>query len=116
MQGATGRMQELIRGLLAYSRLNTEKPSFRSVALNPLVNEILSDLETAINDRQATIEVGLLPDVRGNAIQLRQLFQNLLSNALKLRPLTGLHQYRSAQRRFRLSRCRHSFRMRWALI
>ena len=86
MQGATSRMQELIRGLLAYSRLNTEKPSFRSVALNPLVNEILSDLETAISDRQATIEVGLLPDVRGNAIQLRQLFQNLLSNALKFTP------------------------------
>ncbi|MDB5240987.1 MAG: hypothetical protein JWP57_1612 [Spirosoma sp.] len=87
MQAATGRMQELIRGLLAYSRLNTEKPSFRSVPLNPLVNEILSDLETAINDRQATVKVGVLPDVRGNAIQLRQLFQNLLSNALKFTPL-----------------------------
>ena len=86
MQGATGRMQELIRGLLAYSRLNTEKPSFRSVSLNSLVNEVLSDLETAINDRQATVEVGTLPAVRGNAIQLRQLFQNLLSNALKFTP------------------------------
>ena len=86
MQGATGRMQELIRGLLAYSRLNTEKPSFRPVSLNALVNEVLSDLEPAINDRQATIEVGPLPAIRGNAIQLRQLFQNLLSNALKFTP------------------------------
>ena len=86
MQGATGRMQELIRGLLAYSRLNTEKPSFRSVPLNPLLSEVLSDLETAISDRRAVVEVGPLPAIRGNAIQLRQLFQNLLSNALKFTP------------------------------
>ena len=86
MQGATGRMQELIRGLLAYSRLNTEKPLFRSVSLNALVNEVLGDLETAINDRKATVAVGPMPAVRGNAIQLRQLFQNLLSNALKFTP------------------------------
>ncbi|WP_169921735.1 sensor histidine kinase [Spirosoma rigui] len=86
MQAATGRMQELIRGLLAYSRLNTEKPSFRMVLLNALVNDVLGDLETAITDRQAAVEVATLPVIRGNAIQLRQLFQNLLSNALKFTP------------------------------
>ena len=86
MQGATDRMQALIRGLLAYSRLNTEKPLFRSVALSPLVNEVLSDLETAISDRQANITIDPLPAVRGNTVQLRQLFQNLLSNALKFTP------------------------------
>ncbi|GAB3510108.1 hypothetical protein GCM10027341_48100 [Spirosoma knui] len=83
MQGATGRMQELIRGLLAYSRLNTEKPSFRAVSLNQLINEVIGDLETAIEDRAAVIEVEALPTIRGNGLQLRQLFQNLLSNALK---------------------------------
>ncbi|MBC3787616.1 sensor histidine kinase [Spirosoma utsteinense] len=86
MQGATGRMQELIRGLLAYSRLNTEKPSFRLVPLTPLINEVLGDLETTINDRQAVMNLEPLPSIRGNAIQLRQLFQNLLSNSLKFTP------------------------------
>ncbi|QJW91422.1 PAS domain S-box protein [Spirosoma taeanense] len=86
MQGATGRMQELIRGLLAYSRLNTETPSFRPVGLNQLVTEVLSDLETAIQDRQADIQVGPLPTIQGNNLQLRQMFQNLLSNALKFTP------------------------------
>ena len=86
IQGPTGRMYELIRGLPAYSRLNTEKPLFRPVPLDQLLNEVLGDLETAINDRQATVGVGPMPTIQGNAIQLRQLFQNLLSNGLKLTP------------------------------
>ncbi len=94
MQTATGRMQELIRGLLAYSRLNTEKPVFRSVALNDLVMDVQGDLETAIRERQAQIEVGPLPVVSGNALQLRQLLQNLLSNALKFTPTGRVPQVR----------------------
>ncbi|GAB3737860.1 sensor histidine kinase [Spirosoma lituiforme] len=86
MQSATGRMQELIRGLLAYSRLNTEKPSFHAVSLSALVDEVQSDLETAIRDRNAQVRVGGLPVIQGNTLQLRQLFQNLLSNALKFIP------------------------------
>lgn len=86
MQMATGRMQELIRGLLAYSRLNTGKPSFGKVSLSALVADVQGDLETAIRERAAQIHVNALPVVQGNALQLRQLFQNLLSNALKFTP------------------------------
>jgi PAS domain S-box-containing protein len=86
MQSATNRMQELIRGLLAYSRLNTEKPSFHAVSLSALVAEVQGDLETAIRGRDAKIQIGALPVVQGNTLQLRQLFQNLLSNALKFTP------------------------------
>ncbi|MFD2932877.1 sensor histidine kinase [Spirosoma flavum] len=86
MQSATSRMQELIRGLLTYSRLNTERPSFHKVSLSALVAEVQSDLETAIRGRSAQIQVGPLPVIQGNTLQLRQLFQNLLSNALKFTP------------------------------
>lgn len=86
MQSATGRMQELIRGLLAYSRLNTEKPAFRKVALSTLLADVQGDLEATIREREAQIDIGTLPDINGNSLQLRQLFQNLLSNALKFTP------------------------------
>lgn len=88
MQNSTTRMQELIRGLLAYSRLNTEQPVFKPVALNQLVADVLGDLDTAIRDRNALVAVGTLPVVNGNSLQLRQLFQNLLSNAIKFTPAT----------------------------
>ncbi len=86
MQSATGRMQELIRGLLAYSRLNTEKPPLHKVALSSLLVDVQGDLEAAIRDREAQIIIEPLPDIVGNGLQLRQLFQNLLSNALKFTP------------------------------
>ncbi len=86
MQSATSRMQELIRGLLAYSRLNMEKPTFHKVSLSMLLTEVQSDLETTIRGRDAQIQVDALPVVQGNGLQLRQLFQNLLSNALKFTP------------------------------
>ena len=86
MQSATSRMQELIRGLLAYSRLNTEKPSLHKVALSALLVDVQGDLEAAIREREAQITVDPLPDMVGNGLQLRQLFQNLLSNALKFTP------------------------------
>ncbi len=88
MQNSTSRMQELIRGLLAYSRLNTEQPLLKPVGLNQLVTDVLGDLDTAIRDRNALVAVGTLPIINGNSLQLRQLFQNLLSNAIKFTPTT----------------------------
>ncbi|HEV7346904.1 PAS domain-containing sensor histidine kinase [Telluribacter sp.] len=83
MQSASIRMQDLIDGLLTYSQFSTQKESHQPVSLHALVQNILSDLESRIEEKKAHILLAELPDTEGNAIQLRQLFQNLISNALK---------------------------------
>jgi len=83
MHSAAERMHGLIKDLLAYSRLNTQQQPFKPVNLNVLVKEVLNDLEVVIREKGAEIDVDPLPTIHGNALQLRQLFQNLLSNALK---------------------------------
>jgi signal transduction histidine kinase len=77
-------MQALIRDLLAYSRLSQHKTINRqTVNLNQLINEVLIDLEVAVEDSRALLTIGELPTLPGDPSQLRQVFQNLLSNALK---------------------------------
>lgn len=89
MQSAAARMQVLIKDVLAYSRIATRRENIGPVNMNEVVNEVLENLETAIADKQALFTVESLPIVTGDAPQLRQLMQNLLSNALKfIRPDT----------------------------
>lgn len=83
MQSAAARMQVLIRDVLAYSRVATKRETIGPVNLTDVLNDVLIDLETAIADKKATIRVEPMPTVRGDSAQLRQLFQNLISNALK---------------------------------
>ncbi|GAA4401250.1 hypothetical protein GCM10023187_15210 [Nibrella viscosa] len=83
MKSATERMQVLVRDLLAYSRLSTYQAPFRRVSLASLTAEVIGDLDAIIREKKATIDVGMLPDVPGDSLQLRQLLQNLISNALK---------------------------------
>ncbi len=83
MQSAAGRMQLLIRDVLAYSRIATRREAIGLTDLSQLLADVIDDLETAINDRQATVTVDALPTITGDTGQLRQMFQNLLSNALK---------------------------------
>ncbi|MGV3558934.1 ATP-binding protein [Larkinella arboricola] len=83
MQSAAVRMKVLVKDLLAYSRLTTQQQPFEALNLNQIFSEVLVDLETSILQKQATIETQDLPVIQGDALQLRQLFQNLLSNALK---------------------------------
>ena len=83
MQSATLRMQTLIKDLLAYSRVANMKESFRPVNLNLVIADVLNDLELVIADKKADIAIGALPTVNGDAVQLHQLFQNLISNSLK---------------------------------
>jgi len=77
------RMQQLIRDLLAYSRVGRQTQTFSTIDMHQLVTRVLDDLQMMIQDRNATVTIGALPQVTGDAIQLGQLIQNLLSNALK---------------------------------
>lgn len=83
MQMAATRMSVLIRDLLTYSRVASYKEAFQPVDLNQIMAEVLDDLETIIQEKQAIIQVDKLPTIQGSPLQLRQLFQNLLSNSLK---------------------------------
>lgn len=85
MQNAAERMSSLLQALLEYSRVSTQARPHQTVDLNQLMLGVLTDLEMARLESKARIEVGRLPVLRGDANQLRQLFQNLLSNALKFR-------------------------------
>lgn len=85
MDVASKRMQALIRDLLAMSRVTTQARDPEPVELGRVVQEVLSDLEVRLSEAQGLIDVGDLPVVEADPLQMRQLFQNLLSNALKFR-------------------------------
>lgn len=85
MQLAAERMSALIRDLLAYARIGNEHTSRRAVDLTQLVRNLLDDMEITIQTSGATVKVEPLPHLWGDPIQLRQLMQNLLSNALKFK-------------------------------
>jgi light-regulated signal transduction histidine kinase (bacteriophytochrome) len=82
------RMDELIRGLLEYSRAGGHIEG-SSVACDDLVNECLANLDADIKACGAEISWGILPVVRGDHGRLLQLFQNLISNAIKYRDRRG---------------------------
>lgn len=83
MQSATDRMKALIEDLLAFSRVSSNTRFKKDIDLDVVIQGVISDLYAAIHERKAKIQVeGLLP-VTGDAMQFRQLFQNLLSNSLK---------------------------------
>ena len=96
MQTAAGRMSTLIRDLLGYSRIATAQETTGHVSLDKVVERTLADLDLLIEETGATVTVAPLPIVLGDPSQLGQLFQNLLSNALKfrrpdVRPLVQIH-------------------------
>lgn len=83
MQNAAKRMQTLISDLLAFSRVTTKAQPFAPVNLTQVLEEVLSDLEIHIHKVGAQIEAETLPTIDADAMQMRQLLQNLISNALK---------------------------------
>lgn len=78
-------MSTLIKDLLDFSRITTQRSVDEPINLSSIINEVLSTLDVGIAETAAQIHVGVLPTVLGDAVQFHQLFQNLLGNALKFR-------------------------------
>ena len=84
--GAAGRMRHLIDSLLSYSRVTTKAQPFEPVNLDTILAEVLGDLEVRIAESHARIDADELPTLEADPLQMRQLLQNLLGNALKFMP------------------------------
>ena len=85
MLSAAARMRTLIDDLLAYSQVATRVEPFVRTDLAKIAREVIIDLETSIADSSAEVELGQLPVLEADPLQMRQLLQNLVGNALKYR-------------------------------
>jgi signal transduction histidine kinase len=83
MQNAAGRMRVLIHDLLAFSRVTTKALPFTPVDLNEIAQVAVTDVSQKLEESRGHIELGLLPTLEADATQMRQLLQNLITNALK---------------------------------
>lgn len=85
LAGSAERMHQLIDALLSYARIQTQNKALATVNLQEVLRSVLADLEVDIREAGARVQLGWLPEIVGDETQLRQLFQNLISNALKYR-------------------------------
>lgn len=83
MRNAASRMRQMIESLLQLSRIRTQGQPFQQIDLSLVTAEVLSDLDHLIRRTGGRVEVGELPSVEGDSLQLHQLLQNLISNSLK---------------------------------
>ncbi len=83
MEKAAARMADYIRAILEYSRIGFQQAPMETVDINELLAVVRTDLESRLGEVHGRIEHGALPSVWGNRVQLAQLMQNLLGNAVK---------------------------------
>jgi two-component system CheB/CheR fusion protein len=101
---SSSRMTNLINDLLRFSRLS-QMNFFEKVPLETIIREILSDLEVLIQEKNAIVTVGQMPTIEAVPSQIRQVFQNLLSNAFKfsrkdVQPMISIMANRIAEKKF----------------
>jgi PAS domain S-box-containing protein len=80
---AVARMRSLINDLLTFSRVTLKGRPFAKVDLQEVGREVVSDLEVAIQQGGGRVELGPMPTIQADPLQMRQLFQNLIGNGLK---------------------------------
>ncbi len=102
---ASYRMRDLITGLLEYSRIDRVEETFREFSCGDALKEALENLRSSIGDSQSVVNADTLPTVTASYMQMVQLFQNLISNAIKFKgtgpqqinisckPANGYHQF-----------------------
>ncbi|MBS1603751.1 MAG: response regulator [Bacteroidetes bacterium] len=83
IQEVSRRMQDLINDILRFSKISVEKQPFEAVDLNGVIEEVLSELETPIREKNAVVSVDRLPVLPASTVLMGPLFSNLVSNALK---------------------------------
>ena len=93
IENSARRMQDLIDGLLLYSRVSSKAKPFEAVDLQSVINSVLDDLAISIEKNQARITVEPnLATIEADSLQMRQLFQNIIANSLKYH-----HQHRKPE-------------------
>lgn len=83
MEASIERMKKLVDEMLVYSELTVKPYNNQLVDLNAVINDVITDLELHFVEKNATIQIPLLPVIKGNYRQFHQLFQNLIENSLK---------------------------------
>jgi two-component system, LuxR family, sensor kinase FixL len=83
MQKAAGRMRRLVDSLLSLYQITYEGKPFQEVDLNLVIQDVLDDLQVRIKEKGARVQVGFLPTVQADPVQMHEVFQNLLVNSLK---------------------------------
>jgi light-regulated signal transduction histidine kinase (bacteriophytochrome) len=92
------RMQRLIEDLLMYAEVGREEKAMAPTNCAAILDEVRADLEAPIRENAAQIESGTLPTVQAYPVEIRQLFQNLIGNAVKFRGATPPHIQINAKR------------------
>jgi PAS domain S-box-containing protein len=85
MNQAAARMRSLVSELVKYSQVTADHNAFNSITLKRPVDDAIKDLSVLLDESEGHVDIGELPDVEANETQMRQLFMNLIGNALKYR-------------------------------
>ena len=83
IQTAAQQMRNLIQGLLLFSQINKSTIQKNTVSLDEIAKEVCGSLEQVVKDKQAVIRIQPLPAINGDTWMLKQLFENIILNALK---------------------------------